>query len=95
MKENALWAYGHSGCACKGQDIVCAAVSILMETAAAALEQQDRLALRFFGDGFCSLIAVEDCETLEVIRQGFFLLARHCGNHVKVRDLRTRRHMYG
>lgn len=91
MRENAVWAYGHSGRGPKGRDVVCAAVSMLMEATAAALEQQDRLALCYFGSGFGSIIAAEDCETLEVARQGFFLLARHCGNDVKVKDLRTRR----
>ena len=27
--DNSLWICGHSGCGPKGQDIVCAAVSIL------------------------------------------------------------------
>ena len=91
LKDNALWARGHSGSGPRGQDILCAAVSILMEATAAALEQQDRLALCYFSSGFGSIIATEDCETLEVARQGFLLLAQHCGNDVKVRDLRTRR----
>ena len=91
MRENAVWAYGHSSRGPKGRDVVCAAVSMLMEATAAALEQQNRLALCYFSSGFGSIIATEDCETLEVARQGFLLLAQHCGNDVKVRDLRTRR----
>lgn len=91
MKENALWVYGHGGSAPKGENIVCAAASILAEATAAALEMQGRLALSYFGDGFCALTATEDCETLEVARQGFFLLARHLGGQIKVKDLRTRR----
>ena len=37
LKDNALWARGHSGSGPRGQDILCAAVSILMEATAAAL----------------------------------------------------------
>ena len=37
LKDNAMWARGHSGYAPKGQDILCAAVSILMEATADAL----------------------------------------------------------
>lgn len=91
LRDNAMWACGHSGHAPKGQDTVCAAVSILMEAAAAELETQNRLVLSYFGDGLCSIAAERDCETLDMARQGFFLLARHYGNHVKIRDLRKRR----
>ena len=59
LKDNAMWARGHSGYAPKGQDILCAAVSILMEATADALERQDKLVLSYFGDGFCSILAAE------------------------------------
>ena len=45
LKDNALWARGHSGSGPRGQDILCAAVSILMEATAAALERQGVLLL--------------------------------------------------
>lgn len=51
LKDNALWARGHSGSGPRGQDILCAAVSILMEATAAALARQDRLLLGYFGNG--------------------------------------------
>lgn len=70
LKDNAMWARGHSGYAPKGQDILCAAVSILMEATADALERQDKLVLSYFGDGFCSIIAAEDSELLAVAREG-------------------------
>ena len=91
MRENALWAHGHSGYGPRGQDVICAAVSILMEATAAALERQDRLLLGYFGNGFCSLITDGDSEILEVARQGVLLLEQHYGDYVKVKDLRTRR----
>lgn len=91
LKDNALWARGHSGSAPKGQDILCAAVSILMEATAAALERQDKLLLGYFGSGFCSIITDTDSEILEVARQGIFLLAQHYGDDIKVKDLRARR----
>ena len=91
MRENALWAHGHSGSGPRGQDVICAAVSILMEATAAALERQDKLALSYFGDGYCFLIAAEDSPLLEVAREGFLQLAKHYGNYVKVKDLRRRR----
>lgn len=87
LKDNALWARGHSGSGPRGQDILCAAVSILMEATAAALERQDRLLLGYF----CSLITDGDSEILEVARQGVLLLEQHYGDYVKVKDLRTRR----
>ena len=86
---------GHSGYAPKGQDILCAAVSILMEATADALERQDKLVLSYFGDGFCSIIAAEDSELLAVAREGFLRLARHYGDYVKVKDLRTGRERHG
>lgn len=89
LKDNALWARGHSGSGPRGQDILCAAVSILMEATAAALERQDRLLLGYFGNGF--LITEADSEILEVARQGVLLLEQHYGDYVKVKDLRTRR----
>ena len=91
LKDNALWARGHSGSGPRGQDILCAAVSILMEATAAALERQDRLLLGYFGNGFCSLITDGNSEILEVARQGVLLLEQHYGDYVKVKDLRTRR----
>lgn len=91
LKDNALWARGHSGSGPRGQDILCAAVSILTEATAAALERQDRLLLGYFGNGFCSLITDGDSEILEVARQGVLLLEQHYGDYVKVKDLRTRR----
>lgn len=91
LRDNAMWAYGHSGYGPKGQDVICAAVSILMEAAAAELEQQGRLTLCCFGTGMCSLAAEEDCETLDVARQGLLLLARYYGDYVSIRDLRKGR----
>ena len=95
LKDNALWARGHSGSGPRGQDILCAAVSILMEATAAALERHlpdaDRLLLGYFGNGFCSLITDGNSEILEVARQGVLLLEQHYGDYVKVKDLRTRR----
>ena len=91
LKDNALWARGHSGSGPRGQDILCAAVSILMEATAAAMVRHDTLLLGYFGNGFCSLITEADSEILEVARQGLLLLERHYGDYIKVKDLRTRR----
>lgn len=90
LRDSAVWAYGHSGYGPKGQDIVCAAVSMLMEAAAATLKAQEAPALDIRGDGFWSLMAARDSTALEVARQGLCLLARHYGDYVEVRDLRTR-----
>lgn len=91
MRENALWAHGHSGYGPKGQDVICAAVSMLVEATAAALERQDKLALSHFGGGYCFLIATEESPLLEVAWEGFLQLAKHYGDYVKVKDLRRRR----
>ena len=52
FSDNSLWACGHSGRGPKGQDIVCAAVSILSEATAAALRARDIPAIIVRGDGF-------------------------------------------
>lgn len=91
LRENAVWAHGHSGYGPKGQDTICAAVSMLMEATAAALERQEKLMLNYFGDGFCFLIAAEDSPLLEVAGEGFLQLEKHYGDYVKVKDHRTRR----
>lgn len=91
LRDNGMWALGHSGYAPKGQDVVCAAVSILMEAAAAELEAQNRLVLSCFGEGMCTLTAAQDCEALDMARQGLFLLARHYGDYMEIRDLRKGR----
>ena len=91
IHDRAVWAYGHSGYGPKGQDIICAAVSVLMEAAAATLKTQSAPVLDIRGDGFWSLMAARDSGALEVARQGLCLLARHYGDYVEVRDLRTRR----
>lgn len=60
LKDNALWARGHSGSGPRGQDILCAAVSILMEATAAALERQGVLLLeQHYGD----YVKVKDLRT--------------------------------
>lgn len=91
LRDNGMWVAGHSGYGAKGEDVVCAAVSILVEAAAAELEEQGRLVLCCFGDGMCSLTAGEDCETLDVARKGLLLLARYYGDYVSIRDVRKRR----
>lgn len=91
LRDSAVWAYGHSGYGPKGQDIICAAVIMLMEAAAATLKAQSAPVLDIRGDGFWSLMAAQDSGALEVARQGLCLLARHYGDYVEVRDLRTRR----
>lgn len=95
LRDNAMWAYGHSGYGPKGQDVVCAAVSILMEAAAAELEQQGQLVLCCFVDGGCSITAERDCEALDMARQGILLLERYYGDYVSVRDLRKGRKKHG
>ena len=59
IHDRAVWAYGHSGYGAKGQDIICAAVSMLMEAAAATLKAQSAPVLDIRGDGFWSLMAAE------------------------------------
>lgn len=89
--DNCLWACGHSGCGPKGQDIVCAAVSILTEATAAALKARDIPAITVRGDGFFACAAVGGRDMMEPARQGLLLLARHYGDYVEVNDLRTGR----
>ena len=89
--DNSLWVCGHSGCGPKGQDIVCAAVSILTEATAAALKARDIPAIIVRGDGFFACAAGSGGDMMEPARQGLLLLARHYGDNVEVRDLRTGR----
>ena len=58
IHDRAVWAYGHSGYGAKGQNIICAAVSMLME-AAATLKAQSAPVLDIRGDGFWSLMAAD------------------------------------
>lgn len=89
--DNSLWICGHSGHSPKGQDIVCAAVSILSEATAAALKARDIPAIIVRGDGFFACAAGSGGDMMEPARQGLLLLARHYGDNVEVRDLRTGR----
>ena len=81
LKDNALWARGHSGSGPRGQDILCAAVSILMEATAAALARQydETLILEQAVTGFevgCAVIGNEQLYIGEVdeieLSEGFF-----------------------
>lgn len=91
LHDSSIWAAGHSGSGPKGQDTVCAAVSILMEATAAALKASGTLTLAVRGDGFFAVSAADRSGIWTVAQQGFLLLARHCGEFVQVTDLRTRR----
>ena len=84
--EHAITVSGHSGYGAAGQDIVCAAASLLMEAAAAVLREAQTPIL-----GLHSGTAGGDSGALETARQGLSLLARHYADHVQIRDLRTRR----
>lgn len=89
LRPNAAWAHGHSGYAPKGQDIVCAAVSILLASAAETLRAKERLVLHHRGEGYCALVSMEDCEALEMLRQGLRLLAENYGEYVRVKEERA------
>lgn len=86
LRPNAAWAHGHSGYAPRGQDIVCAAVSILLASAAETLRAKERLVLHHRGEGFCVLVSMEDCEALEMLRQGLRLLAESYGEYVQIKE---------
>lgn len=89
--EHAITVSGHSGYEAAGQDIVCAAASILMEAAAAVLREEQTPILDIRGKGLHMITAGGDSGALETARQGLSLLARHYADHVQIRDLRTRR----
>ncbi len=89
--EHAITVSGHSGCAPAGQDIICAAVSILMEAAAAVLRKEQAPVLDIRGKGLHMITASKDSGALETARQGLSLLAHHYAEYVQIRDLRARR----
>ena len=89
--EHAITVSGHSGYGAAGQDIVCAAASILMEAAAAVLREEQTPILDIRGKGLHMITAGGESGALETARQGLSLLARHYADHVQIRDLRTRR----
>ena len=80
---------GHSGCGGRGQDIVCAAASILMEATAAAVRARGVPAVIDIGDGSFAITVPGNGHLLETARQGFALLAQHYGRYVTVQHLQT------
>lgn len=70
---------GHAGAGEKGRDLVCAALSILAETAAALEGAETRR-----GQGW--LVTRGDAEKLAVLAVGFRLLARDWPRHVRYEE---------
>lgn len=63
---------GHAGSAPKGEDLVCAAVSVLAETLRASLPPESSLV----SDGFAAFFFPEPCPEAEFVYRGLLLLAK-------------------
>lgn len=70
---------GHAGAGRKGRDLVCAALSILAETAAAIPDGETRR-----GEGW--QVTAAGTEELRVLARGFRLLARDYPQYVKYEE---------
>lgn len=83
----SLTVCGHAEYAEAGQDIVCAAASILVYTLAERLKAMDSLDHAEFRDGFASVGATARSNAeaaLETIACGFALLAKNYPNNIDV-----------
>ena len=78
-REGVLSVRGHAGAGAKGRDLVCAALSILAETAAALPGAETSR-----GDGSCTVRAAP--EALAVLARGFRLLARDYPQFVRFEE---------
>lgn len=85
MKKGILHAKGHAGFARYGQDVVCAAVSALTQTAAAAAEKRDGLVGRADGEISIHCEDVGYRVVLEAITEGLRMIARQYPLHVRVK----------
>lgn len=85
LEKGTLTAKGHAGYAGHGQDVVCAAVSALTQTAAAAAKRQGGEAK--VADGYIEI----HCDmapfrlVLEAITEGLRMIARQYPLHVRVK----------
>ena len=85
LKKGILHAKGHAGFARYGQDVVCAAVSALTQTAAAAAEKRGGVVK--MGDGEISIHCEDEGyrAVLEAITEGLRMIARQYPMHVRVK----------
>ena len=80
-KDMSLQASGHAGYAPKGQDIVCAAVSTLMQSLAYSVDS-GTVTCDPGGDNILRVQASQSLDTLakfELVMDGLYLLAQHTG----------------
>ena len=89
ISPNLAIICGHSGCAVKGSDIVCAAASMLLETAASMGKDIPELdCVKFEGCAVLDMNRVKDAEArsgiLNMLYNGFGLLAANYPDRVKL-----------
>lgn len=84
LKPHELTAEGHAGYGPHGQDIVCAAISVLAQTLAACVEDQAEEAEIM--PGYVHIRWVDETEAAKVIKRGFELLCEAYPNHVSFEE---------
>lgn len=85
LDKGSLMAKGHAGYGERGQDIVCAAVSALTQTAAVAAKRHRGEVKK--GDGHIEVQCAntEYTPVLEAIAEGLKMIARQYPLHVRVK----------
>lgn len=91
-KDMSLQASGHAGYAPKGQDIVCAAVSTLMQSLAYSVDS-GTVTCDPGGDNILRVQASQSLDTLakfELVMDGLYLLAQQYPENVRLINLHLR-----
>lgn len=87
LHHDALEMDGHAGAAPCGQDIVCAAASMLAYTLAARLEDMGRLIMREMEPGMVRIVWEDTQESMAaaaVVEAGFRLLSEAYPDNVQI-----------
>ena len=82
--QNILIVQGHANYAPKGKDIVCAAVSTLVNALTGTLEVAGNLYKAILTPGFAYVESRKDDPAFDVVRCGLWQLAKKYPEHVSV-----------